>query len=159
MSQFPRLERTELSLSGAALLDLMRAVLDRGVPFRFRARGGSMSPFVRDGDVVTVEPAAAAPVRTGDIVAFVDPASRRLRVHRVAATRGGAFLLKGDNVEVPDGMVQRDGILGRVVRVERDGSPVRLGTGLERGLIAWLSRAGCLARARRVYRRCRKNNR
>ncbi len=158
MSQLPRLERTELPLSGAALLDLMRAVLDRGVPFRFRARGGSMSPFVRDGDVVTVEP-AAAPVRTGDIVAFVDPASRRLRVHRVAATRGDAFLLKGDNVEVPDGMVQRDGILGRVVRVERDGSPVRLGTGPERGLIAWLSRAGSLGRARRLYRRFRKNTR
>ncbi|MCE5311237.1 MAG: S24/S26 family peptidase [Acidobacteriales bacterium] len=159
MSQPPRLERSELPLTSAALLDLMRAVLARGVPFRFRARGGSMSPFVRDGDIVTVEPAAAAPARTGDIVAFVEPATQRLRVHRVAATCGGAFLLKGDNVETPDGLVKPDGVLGKVVRVERDGSLVRLGTGPERGLIAWLSRVGCLAQARRVYRRCRKGNR
>lgn len=138
----------------------MRAVLARGVPFRFRARGGSMHPFVQDSDIVTVEPAAGTRVRTGDIVAFVDPVENRLRVHRVAATPGPDLLLKGDNVEMPDGLVKPADVLGKVVRLERDGRRVRLGIGPERGLIARLSRADLLqtilAPARALYRRFRR---
>lgn len=146
-----------MPLSGAALLELMRAVLGRNVPFRFRARGSSMHPFVRDGDVVTVEPASSARMRPGDIAAFTDPDTGRLTVHRVATIRGGSFLMKGDNVEFIDGEIPRSSVLGRVARVERNGQRVWLGVGPERGLIAWLSHAGrlgsALAPARWVYRK------
>ena len=49
-----------LSLSGEALIELMRAVLARGLPFRFAARGFSMAPFIRDGDVISVSPPLSA---------------------------------------------------------------------------------------------------
>ena len=62
-----------LSLSGPALLDLLRAVLDKRVPFRFTARGFSMSPFIKDGDVVTVSPCAPGAIHYGDVIAFVHP--------------------------------------------------------------------------------------
>lgn len=144
----PRLQvvkAQELPLKGPALLELMRAVLDRGVPFRFCARGWSMAPFVRDGDVITVSPLQQALPRVGEVVAFVRPGAGRLVVHRVVARRGRGLLIRGDSVpECADGTIAPEAVLGRVTRVERDGRDVWLGLGPERHLIAWLSRAGWL---------------
>ena len=138
----------------------MRAVLSRGVPFRFRARGCSMHPFVQDADVVTVHPLGKARIGAGDIVAFTHPGAGKLVVHRVAARTGGGLLMKGDNAECADGIVPLENVLGRVSRVEREGRRIRLGAGPERALIAWLSRSdrleSMLAPARWVYRKLRK---
>jgi signal peptidase len=131
----------ELSLSGEALLELMRAVLSRGVPFRFRARGWSMAPFIRDGDVITVTPVPHGLPRIGQVVAFVTPGEERLVVHRMVGRRGGALLIQGDSApHGADGIIPGENILGRVTRVERNGRDVWLGLGPERIAIAWLSR-------------------
>lgn len=135
----------ELPLSGQALLDLMRAVLARDVPFRFCARGWSMAPFIRDGDVITVAPFRGAQPGVGEVVAFVSPQAQVLVVHRVVARRGDYAFIQGDSVaEHSDGMVPPENLLGRVTRIERNGNRVWLGMGLERYVIAWLSRARLL---------------
>ncbi len=140
----PRLfatEAGELPLSGKAVLELLRAVLSRGVPFRFRARGWSMAPFVRDGDVITVSPLRHGLPRTGDVVAFVGPGDGRLVVHRVIGRREGGVLIQGDSApECADGVIPGENILGQVTRVERHGRNAWLGLGPERFAIAWLSR-------------------
>ena len=92
----------ELSLSGPAFVELIRAVLDRGVPFRFKAKGLSMHPFIRHGDVITITPLSENLPRYGDVVAFVRPRTFALVVHRVVGKRDGAFLIKGDNVACYD---------------------------------------------------------
>jgi len=131
----------DLPVSGEELLDLMRAVLARGVPFRFHARGWSMAPFVRDGDAITVSPLPQNPPGVGDVVAFVRPGTRDLVVHRVVARHGRDLLIQGDSVaQSADGIIPAENLLGRVTRVERDGRDIRLGSGPERIAIAWLSR-------------------
>lgn len=146
----------DLPLSGDALLDLMAAVLARGVPFRFRARGWSMAPFIRDGDVITVAPLGRAAPRVGEVVAFVRPEGGNLVVHRVVALRGASVAIQGDNVpEYPDGLVPPANLLGRVTRIERVGRPVWLGLGPERHVIAWLSRTGLLLPLRTALARLR----
>lgn len=139
-----KLEGGILSLSGPALLDLLRAVLNKRVPFRFCARGFSMSPFIKDGDVVTVSPCAPHAIRYGDVVAFVNSPSERLAVHRVVGVAQDAWLIKGDNAPEEDGWIPRPCILGRVTRVERRGTRVRLGLGVERAVIAFLSQRAWL---------------
>jgi len=134
----------ELSISGAALVDLSRAVFDKGIPFRFRAKGFSMSPFVKDGDTVTLAPLSHAQPFLGDIVAFVSPGTGMLVVHRVVGKGDKHFLIKGDNMPDVDGFVRRKNILGRVTRVERNGKDVFLGLGPERLLIAFLNRRSLL---------------
>lgn len=135
----------DLPLSGLALLELMRAVLARGVPFRFRALGWSMAPFIRDGDVITVAPLGQDRAAIGEVLAFVRPDVGSLVVHRVVARRGTAVVLQGDAVpEYPDGVIPSQNIVGRVKRIERNGRSVWLGLGPERYLIGWLSRAGLL---------------
>lgn len=131
----------ELPLSGQALLSLMEAVLARGVPFRFRARGWSMSPFIRDGDVITVSPLRGARPRIGEVVAFTRPGEGNLVVHRVVGRPGAEVLVQGDSVpDCGDGIIPAENLLGRVTRVERGGHDVWLGLGPERYAIAWLSR-------------------
>lgn len=135
----------ELPLSGHALLELMRAVLARGLPFRFCARGWSMAPFIRDGDVITMSPLRRSPPGLGEVVAFVRPQTGNLVVHRVVARCRAASLVQGDAESgYPDPLVLQESLVGRVTRVERNGRDAWLGLGPERVLIAWLSRLGQL---------------
>lgn len=138
----------ELPLSGSALLELLRAVLHKGKSFRFRAKGFSMSPFVRDGDVITVSPLSGASLRFGHVVAFIDPGTGKLVVHRVVGRCGGAWFIQGDNIAENDGLIPEANLLGRVTRIERAGKRIFFGLGLERSLTAWLARHGWLLRAK-----------
>lgn len=134
----------ELSLSGASLVELLRAVLDKGKPFRFQASGFSMSPFVKNGDVITVSPLPVFPPRLGDIVACIKPTEGNLLVHRVVRRNSDSLLIQGDNAAKPDGMFPATDLLGRVTRIERGGKRVFFGFGLERYLLVWLVRKGWL---------------
>jgi signal peptidase I len=152
---FYKCEGGILSLSGPALLDFLRAVLSKRVPFRFTARGFSMVPFIKDSDVITVSLCTANEIRFGDIVAFVNPCNERLAVHRVIGISKDAWLIKGDNTPEPDGLIPITGVLGCVTGVQRAGQRIQFGLGIERIIIAFLSRRGWLVSflnsIRRIY--------
>jgi len=139
----------ELHLSNLGQLELLRGMMERGVPLRTMARGFSMSPFIRDGDVLTIAPLDGRAPRLGEVVAFTLPDTGRLAIHRVIARRGGAWLFRGDNSPEPDGIVPRENFLGVVTCVERDGRDVRLGA--ERALIAALNRGQGLRRLKVLW--------
>jgi hypothetical protein len=134
---------TAQTMPNAGFAELMAAVLTRGAPFRFQASGFSMFPFIRDGDVITLSPTPAR-LRFGDVVAFANPGNDRLTVHRIVHIARHSYLMRGDNLPEPDGFVSYAGILGRVICVEHRGRRVRLGLGIERVVIAFLSRRGWL---------------
>ena len=134
----------ELKLSGADLIELIQAVLDKGLLFRFRAKGFSMNPFIKDDDVITVSPLTDNTVRPGDVVAFIRPEMKKLVVHRVVGRKGEYFHIKGDNTFDSNELIPATNILGRVTRVERNGKEIFLGLGPERFLIAFLARRGLL---------------
>jgi hypothetical protein len=141
----------DLPLAGDSLFGLMREVLAKGKPFRFRARGLSMSPFIKDGDVLTVAPLGTAP-RAGDVAAFLHPATGRLVVHRMIRKRVGRYEFKGDNAHEVEGGVGLERILGIVTSVEREGREVGLARRAGRAL-AGLSRTGLLRKAVGAARR------
>jgi signal peptidase len=70
---------------------VLAVLLAAALPLAFGARSmvvrsGSMTPAIRTGDVVVVEPIAPTEAKVGDIVTFQDPdGSGRLLVHRVRA--------------------------------------------------------------------------
>ena len=140
-SDYVKANQEAQSLPGAAFAELMAAVLDKNTPFRFTAPGFSMSPFIRDGDVITIAPGR---LRYGDVVAFVNPCHGKLTVHRIVHVSRTGYLIKGDDTPDSDGRVPRSSIIGRVIRVEHRGRRVRLGLGIERIVIAFLSRRGWL---------------
>jgi len=130
----------EVSLEGTKLEEIMGIVLKRGACFRFQAKGGSMYPFIKDGDVITIFPLSEAPPRLGDVVAFTHPESGKLTVHRLVRRKGDAYFLKGDNIQEADGVVRRKDILGCVKKVEREGRRTFFGLGPEKFLISLMIR-------------------
>lgn len=145
--------RGDLALSGDSLTALLRDVLAKGKAFRFRAKGSSMSPFVKDGDIITVSPLRGREPRTGEIAAFLHPKTGRVAVHRIVRTAGGLFLLRGDNSLDADGALHRERILGIVTEVLREGKRIRGVHGRFAPAIAFLSRTGGLARGLGLLRR------
>jgi signal peptidase I len=135
----------ELSLGSLPLRELLIGALNKGASFRFRAKGFSMSPFIKDSDVVTVAPISTHNPRIGDVVVFGTAVTEELVIHRVVGRKDTVhFFIKGDNLPTQVHLVPKSQILGRVQRVERNGKTVALGLGPERRLIALLSRRGLL---------------
>jgi len=141
-----------LSLSGRDLAGFLTAGIERRKPFRFTARGFSMSPFVRDGDVITVVPMDRPP-RVGDVVAFRYEQPQRLAVHRIVALLPRSCVVRGDNAIAPDGLVARSDVLGRVARCERAGRSVALGVRAGGRMVAALSARGLLVPSVGLVRR------
>lgn len=115
-------------------LELSNKILSKGSCLRFRARGGSMHPFIRDGDVLKVEPAEVSEIKLGDVI-FYRTGSRPVahRVIRKVSENGKAFLVtKGDSSPSSDQPVYPEDLLGKIVAVERNGLDLRLDSRLAR---------------------------
>ena len=109
----------------AAFVELVAQLLDEGHPVRFTARGGSMRPFIRDGDVVTVRCYDGKSPRRGDVAAYLTE-QKQVRLHRVVG--GGArcgWLVRGDAHWCAAERVRSGEVLGRVHTVVRDGKHCR----------------------------------
>ncbi len=145
-------KREELSLPSQHLEKLMRGVLGKGACFRFQGKGFSMSPFIKDGDVLTIAPVQGSVPRFGDVVVFTHPNTGKLINHRIIGKKADSYLTKGDNAPEGDGLIARAAILGRVTKVERNGKYISLGLGLDRFIIAFVTRKGLLPLLNPVWR-------
>jgi hypothetical protein len=122
---------SELAVSSADLEALAAAVLSTGSSFRFRARGASMRPSIRDGDILEIQPVDAGAICRGDVV-LCRAGEGRLFAHRVIrVTRMDGRMMvatQGDALACPDGLFAPEQVLGRAVAVEREGRRARLDT-------------------------------
>jgi hypothetical protein len=106
--------------------DLAIQSLRAGNMLRVRARGGSMLPFLRDGDVLVVRPVGARGIRIGDVLCY-EPPSGGLCLHRVVARGERGFVTRGDALpyleDVPEAAA-----LGVVTARQRRGRTIALDT-------------------------------
>jgi signal peptidase len=130
------------SMPNDRFAELIAAVLSKGKQFRFQAKGYSMSPFIQNGDIVTISPQSRI-INLGEVVAIFD-SKKHLFLHRVVKIRGDKFLVQGDSNPTIDGWFIRNEILGFVTNVERKSKNIRIGLGRERIIIALLSVSGWL---------------
>ena len=117
-------DRGHLDPNDAAFIEVVTDLLSRGHSVRFRAKGSSMHPTIREGEAITVAPARPAGIRRGDVILY--RSARGVIAHRVAGVErgpGGAlvFIPRGDASQSRDDPVEEGAILGRVVTVERGG--------------------------------------
>jgi signal peptidase I len=81
--------------------------------------GTSMQPTIPAGAAVTVR--CGGDVAVGDVITYVW--KDRPIVHRIVAVARGRFLTRGDAEVLPDPvLLERDAIVGKVLRVCRDGA-------------------------------------
>jgi hypothetical protein len=87
-----------------------------------------MLPWVRPQDIALIRQTAIENVRCGDIVLF--RRGDHLFVHRIVKKQGpveaGQLLAKGDAHPTTDGILLEQELLGRVVRIYRDGHRIDL---------------------------------
>lgn len=132
-------DEREIALYSPHLIELIRAVHEKSKSFRFKAKGFSMSPFVKDGDVLTIDKHNDS-YNFGDLAAFVRPCVQKLVVHRIVGKKNNLYLLKGDNIFKNDGFVPFSNMLGKVVKVDRGGRNILFGVENVCGPIAFMSR-------------------
>ena len=134
--------------------ELASQFLRRGGRLRIKARGGSMIPFIWDGDLVLVSPADGSDILVGDVICY-GTAPRRLLLHRVIRRDGEGLVVKGDALAFTE-LVSPGQVLGKVVAIERRGRARRLTRRRNRAaafLSPFLARLLPLAiRVRRIFR-------
>jgi hypothetical protein len=93
-----------------------------------RVHGTSMQPWVRPKDIALIRKISMENVRCGDVVLF--RRENHLFVHRIVEKRGSLnssqLFSKGDAHPTSDGVVLEQELLGRVIRIYRNGRRIDL---------------------------------
>ncbi len=110
MAKGPESELQPLSPEEKELLSRLRA----GESVWLKARGASMSPLIRVGDVLEIVPSLQ--IKPGMIALVNTPWG--LRCHRVVSVEGGKIVLRGDSLEDEEQVI-REQVLGEVRAVWR----------------------------------------
>src|SRR6202035_221662 len=124
--------------------EVVRPLLEQGRNVRFQARGASMSPAIRDGEVVEVTPVIVTKLRKGDIV--LTKSKYGFRLHRIvlADPARDFFVTRGDCGQENDPAFRGAQILGlaqaKEVRVGRNVMQARF-----RGVGGWMLRSAARA--------------
>ncbi|RQW11781.1 signal peptidase I [candidate division KSB1 bacterium] len=105
-----------------------------------RAKGFSMYPFIKEGDLVTLGRIDLARIRVGDVIALPHPEEGKLIIHRVVRIDRDHLKTKGDHNPVSDGWIERESILAIVLRVQRTEKEVKQAHVVVQRLIVLLSR-------------------
>jgi uncharacterized repeat protein (TIGR01451 family) len=127
--------------------ELTRELLERGVGMRFRACGASMSPAIRDGEIVEITPVIVSKLRKDDIV--LAKSHFGFRLHRIvrADHANNRFITRGDCGQQDDPALRGEQILGLARAKE-----VRVGRTKVRaqfhGIMGWALRSA--ARGQRI---------
>jgi hypothetical protein len=132
----------KLNINHPEFAQLSSEILEMGNALRFIAHGSSMAPFIRDGDVLTVEPADPTMLRVGQIV-FYRSSGETMVAHRVVRikAKGETVLLtiRGDASPGSEDVIPSDMVLGHIVNINRMGEKVRINDGMWRRLgLAWI---------------------
>jgi signal peptidase I len=91
-------------------------LVQRGLIFRFQARGCSMFPTIQDGEILHVQAVGQRKLRIGDIV--LAHSAGEFKAHRIIRKRGDFFVTRGDGGCETDNEIHRDQILGLVIAKE-----------------------------------------
>jgi L-rhamnose isomerase len=115
---------------------LAEELIVAGSGFRFRARGLSMLPAIRDDEIVHVAPVESGGIKMGDILLFRH--NGQFKAHRMMRKDGEFFVTRGDTGKQIDGRIHRGQVLGRVTAKEcgTTGRLVRLDTRAARARFA-----------------------
>src|SRR5579863_9307817 len=110
--------------------EVVRELLAQGLSLRFQARGASMSPAIRDGDIVEITPVIVSKLRKDDIV--LAKTNNGFRLHRIVAAdfERNLFVTRGDCGQENDPVLNGEHVLGlaqaKEVRLGRKIVQVRL---------------------------------
>jgi peptidase S24-like protein len=107
---------TEDRADSLAFQQLADEVIAKGLSFRFEARGESMFPTVRDGEILHVRPAGRSRLKAGDMVLF--RTDGKFKAHRIIRKQGQFLVTRGDASLDADHLITTQQIVGTVIAKE-----------------------------------------
>ena len=110
-------------MNSAEASALVEDVLCAGGEISFSVHGGSMRPFLEDGDSLTVVRCQARNLTFGDIILYRDE-TRRLVAHRIVGRTPSRVITCGDSPGSIREEIAEDRVVGLVVAARR-GKSVR----------------------------------
>ncbi|MGD0399268.1 MAG: S24/S26 family peptidase [Syntrophobacteraceae bacterium] len=120
------------------LMPVILAALQRGQHVRLTATGGSMRPFLHNGDVVELEPLDSLPVIGNVVLVRCGSDRERYVLHRLVRVKGEKLFIRGDAQTSCEGPFTQGDVLGRVTKCYSNGRTRRLDSGLWRFAgLAW----------------------
>jgi signal peptidase len=100
---------------------LRKEIISQGRSVQIVASGYSMFPFLRKGDILTINPAPMEQIKRGDIVVY--ELNEKWIAHRVIQvnhnSEGFEFLLRGDTCAAFDPPVNKENFIGIVPEFQR----------------------------------------
>ncbi|MFH1478497.1 MAG: S24/S26 family peptidase [Candidatus Omnitrophota bacterium] len=134
-------EGQDIVFDSSAFIELLKVTLNKNAGFRFKAKGFSMSPFIMDGDTITLcRLNDKGDFCLGDMAAFIHPVTRRLTVHRIIGRKRDCYVLKGDSMLWIDGIIKKEDMLAFVEKIERNNKNIFFGNRRTRFLIFFLTK-------------------
>ena len=119
----------ENSIESVDFSDLSSEILKGGNSIRFKARGSSMLPWIKDGDMLTIHPIETNDIRAGQVVFYPSKGGRPV-VHRVLRIRFKGpkriLLTRGDASPKSEEHIDAAKVLGKVVRIHRGSKVIHL---------------------------------
>lgn len=111
-----------MNIEASELIALKKDILKQSHILRFRVKGKSMHPFIKDGSIIRAKSIDAYRINRADIILYQN-SQNELVVHRVIKkqTNNGKFyfLARGDSSWQADEPVYPEKILGKVVIIEK----------------------------------------
>jgi polysaccharide biosynthesis/export protein len=99
-------------------IDISSELLQSGYNIEFQATGNSMYPAIKDGEMITVQPAEISDIKARDVVLYRNQS--RVIAHRVVQIEENSqLILRGDASENFDAPVEPQQILGKVISTKR----------------------------------------
>jgi signal peptidase I len=101
---------------------LFEDILNRGLSLRVKVTGRSMAPFLKGGEVLTIQKTALSSLRKGDLLFFRDanfhPVIHRIISRQLRSDGQFIFQVKGDAVGACDAPVRGAEVLGKACKIE-----------------------------------------
>ncbi len=134
--------------------DFTRELLKHGTDVRFRTRGASMSPAIRDGEIVQITPVIVSKLRKDDIV--LAKSKYGFRLHRIVYTdhANDVFVTRGDCGQQDDPALKGSQILGLARAKEVRIGPINVQAQF-RGVAGWAMRAAARGQSAFIRRLAR----
>lgn len=116
-------------LESPDFLERSRQNLSRSLTVEICMSGSSMSPAIKDGDLVTIEPIPDGRINQGDIILYQSRFDTAV-IHRVVrierSSNDRTVITRGDAATQNDLAIPFTQILGRVKHIERAGERIRM---------------------------------
>ena len=109
---------------------LAKQLLREGKKIEIPVKGGSMRPFLFDGETVVVAPVGVdCPLRRCDII-LAETSTGQVMMHRIREISPAGIRMKGDGNLYQSELVRPEDVMGRVLSVVRHGKTISLYTPL-----------------------------